>query len=107
MIRRPPRSTLFPYTTLFRSHDGGLDQQKNVHGKRPVAMQKCAIICAGRGLPVSTCPPVSGNRKLLQRRARNVAARPALCCNVGALDFSAPSKPFHHEIGRASCRERV
>src|SRR5947209_14177944 len=26
MIRRPPRSTLFPYTTLFRSrrlHDGG------------------------------------------------------------------------------------
>src|SRR3712207_6876469 len=29
MIRRPPRSTLFPYTTLFRSHDvadGGLAQ---------------------------------------------------------------------------------
>src|SRR5258708_24781649 len=28
MIRRPPRSTLFPYTTLFRSHvvDIGLDE---------------------------------------------------------------------------------
>src|SRR3712207_7038383 len=24
MIRRPPRSTLFPYTTLFRSRDGHL-----------------------------------------------------------------------------------
>src|SRR2546422_6240230 len=24
MIRLPPRSTLFPYTTLFRSGDGGL-----------------------------------------------------------------------------------
>src|SRR6201995_6162265 len=24
MIRRPPRSTLFPYTTLFRSHDQGV-----------------------------------------------------------------------------------
>src|SRR3712207_8521740 len=24
MIRRPPRSTLFPYTTLFRSHTGAL-----------------------------------------------------------------------------------
>src|SRR3712207_8892461 len=24
MIRRPPRSTLFPYTTLFRSHDSML-----------------------------------------------------------------------------------
>src|ERR1051325_8282260 len=23
MIRRPPRSTLYPYTTLFRSHDPG------------------------------------------------------------------------------------
>src|SRR2546427_5880761 len=23
MIRRPPRSTLFPYTTLFRSHQRG------------------------------------------------------------------------------------
>src|SRR5690242_21165522 len=22
MLRRPPRSTLFPYTTLFRSHQG-------------------------------------------------------------------------------------
>src|SRR2546430_5070975 len=26
MIRRPPRSTLFPYTTLFRSHERGGSQ---------------------------------------------------------------------------------
>src|SRR2546427_9378488 len=26
MIRRPPRSTLFPYTTLFRSEQRGSDQ---------------------------------------------------------------------------------
>src|SRR5205807_3642803 len=37
MIRRPPRSTLFPYTTLFRSHTGvrqrvGHRQQR--HGDR-------------------------------------------------------------------------
>src|SRR3712207_7617161 len=25
MIRRPPRSTLFPYTTLFRSKEYGID----------------------------------------------------------------------------------
>src|SRR3712207_8998612 len=31
MIRRPPRSTLFPYTTLFRSHVLGL----GVHEVRP------------------------------------------------------------------------
>src|SRR2546430_6926346 len=27
MIRRPPRSTLFPYTTLFRSEGADLDQR--------------------------------------------------------------------------------
>src|SRR5687767_15414527 len=26
MIRRPPRSTLFPYTTLFRSYTEGIDR---------------------------------------------------------------------------------
>src|SRR2546422_6524671 len=32
MIRRPPRSTLFPYTTLFRSH--GVDTPHGeVHGR--------------------------------------------------------------------------
>src|SRR5438309_5436147 len=35
MIRRPPRSTLFPYTTLFRSR-GGLhpDALRPAHGER-------------------------------------------------------------------------
>src|SRR5258708_9541738 len=28
MIRRPPRSTLFPYTTLFRSHRGNGDHHR-------------------------------------------------------------------------------
>src|SRR5689334_23789339 len=33
MIRRPPRSTLFPYTTLFRSrHPGGGRQVRVVRG---------------------------------------------------------------------------
>src|SRR5260221_10758543 len=32
MIRRPPRSTLFPYTTLFRSlHDGVCERKVEVH----------------------------------------------------------------------------
>src|SRR3712207_9348607 len=29
MIRRPPRSTLFPYTTLFRSKDYTLTKQEH------------------------------------------------------------------------------
>src|SRR3712207_7594437 len=31
MIRRPPRSTLFPYTTLFRSEAGGGEAHSVVH----------------------------------------------------------------------------
>src|SRR5687767_15594441 len=32
MIRRPPRSTLFPYTTLFRSSGGSGPVQKSGNG---------------------------------------------------------------------------
>src|SRR3712207_8611119 len=34
MIRRPPRSTLFPYTTLFRSDAGALVGRRPPHGER-------------------------------------------------------------------------
>src|SRR2546422_10539134 len=36
MIRRPPRSTLFPYTTLFRSAESArqaIDQKKHLRGE--------------------------------------------------------------------------
>src|SRR2546430_11655440 len=39
MIRRPPRSTLFPYTTLFRS----------LHGCRDRAQDGVSILAAGGG----------------------------------------------------------
>src|SRR5256886_9010713 len=34
MIRRPPRSTLFPYTTLFRSELLG-ERDRHLRGRRP------------------------------------------------------------------------
>src|SRR2546427_4876276 len=56
MIRRPPRSTLFPYTTLFRSPDNAI----GVHSHQPVAdrfevhRSEVALLAAadrdGRGL---------------------------------------------------------
>src|SRR5260364_473061 len=39
MIRRPPRSTLFPYTTLFRSHPAAGD------------LSWCAGRCGARAVP--------------------------------------------------------
>src|SRR3712207_7358289 len=39
MIRRPPRSTLFPYTTLFRS----LDIQRSSNVSNPQKSPKCLL----------------------------------------------------------------
>src|SRR2546422_4690769 len=40
MIRRPPRSTLFPYTTLFRSPRSGCGKAKWVRGAGIVAQTR-------------------------------------------------------------------
>src|SRR5947209_12237369 len=37
MIRRPPRSTLFPYTTLFRSDPGGCRGVIGISHRQPAA----------------------------------------------------------------------
>src|SRR5256885_4838784 len=41
MIRRPPRSTLFPYTTLFRSQER---EKGTVHQERPHTVRPCGHI---------------------------------------------------------------
>src|SRR3712207_7355026 len=44
MIRRPPRSTLFPYTTLFRSHG-----RAGARERLPVPARGAGRAGAGRG----------------------------------------------------------
>src|SRR2546430_8910799 len=41
MIRRPPRSTLFPYTTLFRSHLHGL--LASTAAQKPVVLREAGV----------------------------------------------------------------
>src|SRR2546422_362243 len=57
MIRRPPRSTLFPYTTLFRSPLGGHARAApRIRGEKFSKMQLLGSLVAGcEGLP---CPPL-------------------------------------------------
>src|SRR2546421_2795960 len=43
MIRRPPRSTLFPYTTLFRSSEAG-KQVENVLANIPGVQYTTSVI---------------------------------------------------------------
>src|SRR5258705_8124958 len=42
MIRRPPRSTLFPYTTLFRSRKRGDVCVPGIVGRKDAARSECA-----------------------------------------------------------------
>src|SRR2546422_797423 len=59
MIRRPPRSTLFPYTTLFRSHvcgevaDVGAAIQQLVHARHQLFARGVVRPCIQRGVPLA------------------------------------------------------
>src|SRR5256885_5165711 len=49
MIRRPPRSTLFPYTTLFRSlDDAGFDEDLGGRQIQPLECSLDAFVFSGR-----------------------------------------------------------
>src|SRR2546422_11706128 len=54
MIRRPPRSTLFPYTTLFRSalpRVGSRVEHRLQHSVRWEDARRSGAAAAGRGVP--------------------------------------------------------
>src|SRR5256885_10271246 len=73
MIRRPPRSTLFPYTTLFRSAwIESEDHVQMVHrGFLPALRRQRGLVHAGacamarpaaRAMRAARCPPARGLR---------------------------------------------
>src|SRR3712207_9120102 len=101
MIRRPPRSTLFPYTTLFRS---GTDTSAE---GRCVMREILKSTYEGVGDGETAIFPIQ-----IWKKKRGVNYLPEdrnydlyqLACKVTARRFF-PN--FLNQIGRASCRERV
>src|SRR6266511_6247185 len=78
MIRRPPRSTLFPYTTLFRSV-GRLHRPLRAglgRGGHPAAT--AAVLAAERAAAARRVPRGAGPDRAFGRvpRAKRGAARP-------------------------------
>src|SRR3712207_7443426 len=102
MIRRPPRSTLFPYTTLFRSDragDGGaaavraLDGAPRAAARRPAEHQPRVP-----GLPppgVLARPDLAGGR-LVRRLDRKSTRLNSSHANISYAVFCLKKKIYNH-----------
>src|SRR5256885_16975971 len=86
MIRRPPRSTLFPYTTLFRSPPFQVEVLQGVHHMRIQA-------CIRAWLATMDCMPIaaqdcwkavcfSDTMRVNSRRSRAEGLAPAMAMRV-------------------------
>src|SRR5438270_3739537 len=54
MIRRPPRSTLFPYTTLFRSIAQGCEARATLGKHRINASNPNGVVASGKAKSATT-----------------------------------------------------
>src|SRR5258708_21672312 len=57
MIRRPPRSTLFPYTTLFRSGQEATDEKSNEITAIPALVERINLAGALVSIDAMGCNP--------------------------------------------------
>src|SRR5256885_16697516 len=106
MIRRPPRSTLFPYTTLFRS--GSWTEKGNMMARRDNSDP------SGLGNTTGWAFSWPANRRIQYNRASCDPSGKPWDPNRKLIEWNGtqwagadvPDIKLD-EIGRASCRERV
>src|SRR3712207_9543066 len=82
MIRRPPRSTLFPYTTLFRSaahgmYGGEVPSAGIVTGIGRVSGRECMVVANDATVKGGTYFPLTVQKHL---RAQEIAQQNRLPC---------------------------
>src|SRR5256884_8872164 len=120
MIRRPPRSTLFPYTTLFRSCRGSETGPRR-EGSASPRNTGAPLTAAGRS---ERTPPSKRERGRVKSNQTTAVLAPFSTAIDSRREKRSPQtfrvllsngeKPLpmqyvstENEIGRASCRERV
>src|SRR3712207_9190366 len=101
MIRRPPRSTLFPYTTLFRANNDKEIGDLIAEAMEKVGKDGVITVEEAKGLE-TTLETVDGmqfDRGYLSPYFVTDPEKMEAVLEDGLI--------LIHEIGRASCRERV
>src|SRR5436305_12834195 len=82
-FRPPPRSTLFPYTTLFRSHDPALGLQRSRPGR---AVELGAEIGGEEVLVLGHQRPAGASHRGVKERSEEhtseLQSRPHLVCRL-------------------------
>src|SRR2546421_4159638 len=96
MIRRPPRSTLFPYTTLFRSDF--LQRLRELDVKP---------LTAGRSVIATTRPNYDVVRRRSEEHTSELQSRSDLVCRLllekKKSETEAPVHSCRHCIGSSTC----
>src|SRR3712207_8566296 len=85
MIRRPPRSTLFPYTTLFRSRSGAdrvsgrAARRYGCRARRGSVSRRACAVGAVAGPP---CPPAGAADGRSEEHTSELQSRQYLVCRL-------------------------
>src|SRR5260221_4567036 len=95
MIRRPPRSTLFPYTTLFRSHQALQSARADCAGESPVAASRTGLSRSEEHTSELQSHSDLVCRLLLEKKKDNT--RLATYYNTKILQLVSPIAIAHHD----------
>src|SRR2546429_1356192 len=102
MIRRPPRSTLFPYTTLFRSKDQPALRGREAVPLIPVSFEVVAVCVGGAadadGNHFETDWYRSAEHKSELQSPPNLACRPLLEKKKSLFLNTIPLIPVHYSM---------
>src|SRR3712207_8029105 len=82
MIRRPPRSTLFPYTTLFRSEARAVEDDDPVRLEQTLGHAAGVPVVPGHGVAVDQDDRLSGAPVRSEEHTSELQSRQYLVCRL-------------------------